>query len=131
MDEAAKLIQGEGRPEGYQLEKQMQYYPKVFAWGSDYYAQLLGVQADRTCCGVTRAIPVTIAQQIVCTPSNRVSTDALARAFSALGYEYVENGGGYRLVQRSKEEREQRACSLAYEARYGIKSQADDDTETF
>ena len=78
---------------------------------------------------VGEVLPVTIAQQIACTPSNRVSTDALARAFSALGYEYVENGGGYRLVQRSKEEREQRACSLAYEARYGIKSQADDDTE--
>jgi len=79
---------------------------------------------------VGEVLPVAIAQQIVCTPSNRVSTDALARAFESLGYECAGNGG-YRLVQRSKEEREQRACSLAYEARYGIKSQADDDTETF
>ena len=80
---------------------------------------------------VGEVLPVTIAQQIICTPSNRVSTDALARAFSALGYEFAENGGGYRLVRRTEEERKQRACSLAYEARYGIKSQADDDTETF
>ena len=249
--------------DGYQLDKQMQYYSKVFAWGSDYYAQLLGVQADRTCCEeldamsnaemnkmksimtmrftddripfdrypeqrkhiasycgtgnniiflndktgtrrflpfevdriddprmhpidyegvysqayalyqqgfryyfteeeeevlkqhnqrfetprpeedlidyyfrkpgdneVGEVLPVAIAQQIVCTPSNRVSADALARAFESLGYECAGNGG-YRLVQRSKEEREQRACSLAYEARYGIRSRADDDIETF
>ena len=51
--------------DGYQLEKQIQYYPKVFAWGSDYYAQLLGAQADRTCGGVTRAIPVTLDTEVV------------------------------------------------------------------
>lgn len=72
---------------------------------------------------VGEVLPVTVAQQIVCTPSNRVTTDALARAFSNLGYEYAENGNGYRLVQRKKEEREQRACSLAYEARYGIRKE--------
>ena len=72
-------------------------------------------------------MPVTIAQQIVCTPSNRVSTDALARAFEKLGFEYAGNGGGYCLVRRTEEERKQRACSLAYEARYGLKSDKDDD----
>ena len=72
-------------------------------------------------------LPVTIAQQIVCTPSNRVSTDALARAFEKLGFEYARNGSGYRLVRRTEEERKQRACSLAYETRYGIGSTKEDD----
>ena len=75
---------------------------------------------------IGEVLPVTIAQQIVCTPSNRVGTDALARAFEKLGYECAGNGG-YRLVRRTDEERKQRACSLAYEARYGIKSGKDGD----
>ena len=76
---------------------------------------------------VGEVLPVTIAQQIVCTSANRVTTEGLARAFSNLGYEYAENGGGYRLVQRSKEEREQRASSLAYEARHGVQSAKDSE----
>lgn len=89
----------------------------------DYYFRL-PTEAE-----VGEVLPVTVAQQIVCTPTNRVSTDALARAFSNLGYEYAGNGSGYRLVRRTEEERKQRACSLAYEARYGIKQLKTDDDD--
>jgi predicted P-loop ATPase len=77
-------------------------------------------------------MPTAIAQQIVSTPGTRVSTVALGRAFSKLGFKSATNDNcrGYYVVRRTEEERRMRARSLAYES-----SQSDiqitDDTDVF
>ena len=38
----------------YDLQRQMQFYPKAFAHGNAYYARLLGVETDGQCKDVTR-----------------------------------------------------------------------------
>ena len=77
-------------------------------------------------------MPTAIAQQIVSTPGTRVSTVALGRAFSKLGFEQktVNRCRGFYVVRRTDEERRMRARSLAFEAGREV-TQITDDTDTF
>ena len=77
-------------------------------------------------------LPTAIAKQIVCTPGTQVSTIALGRAFSKLGFEQVtkEKTRGYYVVRRTDEERRMRARSLAIDAARE-KTQITDDTDIF
>ena len=77
-------------------------------------------------------LPTAIAKQIVCTPGTQVSTIALGRAFSKLGFEQVtkEKTRGYYVVRRTDEERRMRARSLAVDASRET-TQITDDTDVF
>ena len=77
-------------------------------------------------------IPTAIAQQIVSSPGTRVSTVALGRAFSKLGFEggTVDNCRGYYAVRLNDDERRMRARSLAYGA-LRDNLQMTDNTDSF
>ena len=77
-------------------------------------------------------MPTAIAQQIVSTPGTRVSTVALGRAFSKLGFRQAlkDRCRGFYVVRRTDEERRMRARSLAFEAGRET-TQITDDTEVF
>jgi len=68
-------------------------------------------------------MPTTIAMQVVCRGTwVRTTAEAMSRAFTNLDYEYceMEEGAGFRVIQRTDDEIRQRAVSLAYQARFGI-----------
>ena len=44
--------------DGYSLDKQLRYYGRVQHWAADYYARLSGGEADRSCVGATKAVPL-------------------------------------------------------------------------
>ena len=77
-------------------------------------------------------IPTAVAQQIVSAPGTRVSTVALGRAFSKLGFEgaTIDNCRGYYAVRLTDDERRMRARSLAYGASHDS-LQMTDDTDGF
>ena len=77
-------------------------------------------------------MPTVIAQQIVSATSTRVSTVALGRAFSKLGFEgkTVNRSRGYYVVRRTDEERRSRARLLAVSAACET-TQITDDTDIF
>ena len=77
-------------------------------------------------------MPTAIAQQIVSTPGTRVSTVALGRAFSKLGFEQdmKDRCRGFYVVRRTDEERRMRARSLAFGAARE-NAQITDDTDVF
>ena len=77
-------------------------------------------------------IPTAVAQQIVSAPGTRVSTVALGRAFSKLGFEggTIDNCRGYYAVRLTDDERRMRARSLAYGASHDS-IQMTDDTDGF
>jgi len=77
-------------------------------------------------------MPTAIAQQIVSTPGTRVSTVALGRAFSKLGFvqDMKDRCRGFYVVRRTDEERRMRARSLAFGAARE-NAQITDDTDVF
>ena len=90
-----------------------------------YFAKPVG--ADRG-----EFMPTAIAQQLVSSPGTRVSTVALGRAFSKLGFEggTINRCRGYYVVRRNDDERRSRARSLAYENNRAM-TQITDDTDVF
>ena len=44
--------------DGYSLDKQLRYYGRVQHWAADYYARLSSGEADRSCVGATKAVPL-------------------------------------------------------------------------
>ena len=44
--------------DGYSLDKQLRYYGRVQHWAADYYARLSGGEADRSCVGATKTVPL-------------------------------------------------------------------------
>ena len=79
-------------------------------------------------------IPTAIAQQVVCSGSSlKVSTVALGRAFTRLGFEsrMVGRMRGYIVVQRSDDERKRRAGMIAHETEQDSGESVTDDTDVF
>lgn len=85
----------------YTLAQQQQFYPKVFAFGNDYYERLLGVPADRQCKNVGRL------SGIAHDPDVFVNPDAVA--FSKADIEAAWSRG---LEQKRASRRSSRARSL-------------------
>ena len=77
-------------------------------------------------------MPTSIARQIVSTPGTSVSSVALGRAFSKLGFKSAteNNCRGYYVVRRTEEERRTRARSLAFESSH-TDIQITDNTDAF
>ena len=77
-------------------------------------------------------MPTAIAQQIVSTPGNRVSTVSLGRAFRRLGFQKatVNNIRGFFVVRRTDEERRTRARSLVYDVAAEDIQMTDDTDKT-
>ena len=44
--------------DGYSLDKQLRYYGRVQHWAADYYARLSSGEADRSCVGATKDVPL-------------------------------------------------------------------------
>ena len=72
-----------------------------------------------------------VAKQMLCSPGMNISTVALGRAFTHLGFKSatVNHNRGYYVVRILPEERKQRAVSLAYDAMKQQEKTNTDDTD--
>ena len=77
-------------------------------------------------------MPTAVAKQVVSTPGTRISSVALGRAFSKLGFEQAtkERCRGFYVIRRSDEERRTRARSLAAGASHET-TQITDETDVY
>ena len=52
------VVYGYELNDGYSKEQQIRYHGRVTQWAGEYYEQLMGGKADRTCVGATKAVPL-------------------------------------------------------------------------